>query len=182
VDEGEVDVLALLDELEDVFSSAKGVPLSDQLRVAPDEVNALLDGIRASLPGAVKEARQVVKQRETIISETNRDCQRLLDAAREDAVQEASPGALVRIAERHADKIVASARRSAHEQQLEFDEWAEAILVSLDRNFERLLVAARRGRDRIAERASAESSIDAAAEDEPTAPTIEGPGPTPPSG
>jgi hypothetical protein len=171
--DGERDVLVQLDELEELLSSAKGVPFSDQLRIDPDDVYVLLDEIRALLPDAVREARQIVKRRETIILETNRDCQRLLDAAREGAAHEASPSALVRIAERRADEILGDARRSAHEQQLAFDTWAEGILASLDRNLERLLVAARRGRETMAERASVASSPEAATVDEPTAPTVE---------
>ena len=158
----EVDVLALLDELDELLSSAKSVPLSEQVRLERTEVFALLDRIRASLPDAVKEARRIVKQREELLVETRRECERLHAEAGEQASRETSEMAVYRMAERRADEILVDARRVTHEQQLSVDEWADRILATLDPNFERLLLAIRRGRDGLAERSSHESSIDSA--------------------
>jgi len=154
------DVLVLLDELEDLLSRAKPVPLSDQVRVERDAVFRLLDRLRAALPDAVKDARQTVKQREELVSETQRDCDQLLSDAREQASRELSPSVTFRLAERRADEILADARRVAHENQLDVDVWADQILSSLDSNFDRLVGAIRRGRHRIANDSTRDSISD----------------------
>jgi cell division septum initiation protein DivIVA len=162
----DVDVLALIDELDDVLSNARGVPLSDQVRVDRHDVNELIDAIRLSLPDAVKEARQIVKEREAILTDAQRDRDRLLGEAREGAAREVSSSATVRIAERRADEILGDARRIAHTEQIHVAEWADGILASLERNFDRLAAATRRGRAAITARASAESATDGDAADQ----------------
>ena len=155
----EVDVLALIDELDELLSSARGIPLSERVRVEREEVYALLDGIRAALPGAVKQARWVVKQRQELLAEARRECERLLGTARERAVREASAGAVERLAARQAEKLLAEARRVAHELRLEVDAWADGILALLEPNFEHFLRAIQRGREGLHERSSKESVV-----------------------
>lgn len=156
----EPDVLALIDELDELLSNAKAVPLSDQLRIEKEEVYALLDGIRATLPDAVKEARWVVKHREQVMAEAQRERDRLLGEAREQAARLTSESAVDRLADRRANEILAAARLTAHEQLLKVDEWAERILASLDPNFERFLKAIQRGRQGLPDRLSHESVVD----------------------
>jgi cell division septum initiation protein DivIVA len=155
-----LDVLALIDQLDELLSNAKAVPLSDQLRVEKEEVYALLDGIRATLPDAVKQARWVVKQREQLMTEAQRECERLLGEAGEQAARLTSEAAVERLADRRADEIPAAARLTAHEQLLKVDEWAEQILATLDPNFERFLRAIQRGRQGLPDLSSHESVAD----------------------
>ena len=122
------DVLELLDELDGLLSRAKPVPLSAQIRVESDAVFGRLDRLRASLPSAVKDARETVKRRQELLSETRRECDRLVSDAREQASGELAPSVTFRRAERRADEILADARRVAHRNQLEIDAWAEQIL------------------------------------------------------
>ena len=153
----EVDVLALIDELDELLSSARGIPFSERVRVEREEVYALLDGIRAALPAQVKEARGVVKQRQELLAEARRECERLLGTARERAAPEVSAGAVERLAERQAAELLAEARRVAHELRLEVDAWADEILALLELNLERFLRAIQHGREGLHERSSKES-------------------------
>jgi hypothetical protein len=51
-----VDILVLIDKLDDLVHNARGVPMTSQVRVDREEVYALLDELRASIPGELKRA------------------------------------------------------------------------------------------------------------------------------
>ena len=108
--------------------------------------------MRATIPEEVKQARWIVKERQEMLGEAKREVDRLLAAAREQAMREASHTEIVKIAERQAQAIVDEARRTAWETKLEVDDWADGILATLDTNLDRFLSAVRRGRQGLQER------------------------------
>jgi len=55
-----VNVLELIDELDDLVHRAKPVPLTNQVRVSREEVYAILDRMRATLPEAIKQGSPIV--------------------------------------------------------------------------------------------------------------------------
>jgi len=78
-----MDVLVLIDKLDDTIHNAKPVPLTDQVRVDKEEVYDILDQMRATIPEEIKQARWIVKERQEMLAEAKRECDRLLGEARE---------------------------------------------------------------------------------------------------
>jgi len=154
-----MDVLGLIDELEACLTEAPLVPLSGQARVEPDEIFAILDRIRARLPVEAKDANRMLKQRDELLAETRRACERLLESGRARAAREASATAVDRLAERQAESVLVEARRTGRGLRREVDEWLDEILETLEANLDRFVDAARRGRHRMHERSSEESVI-----------------------
>jgi uncharacterized protein YqgV (UPF0045/DUF77 family) len=87
-----------------------------------------------------------------MLAEAKRECDRIVQEAREQAVREASQTEIVRIAEKQADDIVEEARRKARETRLEMEDWADSILSTLEVNLDKFLTAVKRGRERLHER------------------------------
>ena len=56
-----MDVLVLIDKLDDLVNSAKGVPMTPQVRVDKEEIYDILDQMRATIPEEIKQARWIVK-------------------------------------------------------------------------------------------------------------------------
>jgi hypothetical protein len=129
-----MDVLVLIDKLDDLVHNAKAVPLTDQVRIDREEIYDILDQMRATIPEEIKQARWIVKERQEMLAEAKRECDRLIGEAREQAVREASQTEIVKIAERQAQ------------------EWADGILSTLEFNLDKFLTAVRRGRERLHER------------------------------
>jgi cell division septum initiation protein DivIVA len=154
-----IDVLGLIDALDECLAEAAPIPLSGQVRVERDEVAAILDRMRAALPVELKDAGRIVKQRDELLAETRRECERLLESGRARAAREASPTAVERLAERQAEALLAEARRTGRGLRREIDEWLHEIFETLEANLDRFLDAARRGRHRMHERSSKESVI-----------------------
>src|SRR5438067_399146 len=88
-----MDVLVLIDKLDDLVHNAKAVPLTDQVRIDREEIYDILDQMRATIPEEIKQARWIVKERQEMLAEAKRECDRILGEAREQAVREASPRA-----------------------------------------------------------------------------------------
>jgi len=131
-----MDVLVLIDKLDDLVHNAKAVPLTDQVRIDREEIYDILDQMRATIPEEIKQARWIVKERQEMLAEAKRECDRLL----------------ARLAERQSQEIVEEARRGARETRLEMEDWADGILSTLEVNLDKFLGAVRRGRERLHER------------------------------
>ena len=147
-----MDVLALIDQLEGLIENAKSVPLSKQLRLDRSELNGLLDEMRTTIPGEVKQARWLVKERQEALEEAKREASRILTEAREQAARVSGETEVVRLAERRGEELVAEARRQRFSLLGEVDEWSDATLALLEVNLENFLAAIRRGRERLQER------------------------------
>ena len=136
-----MDVLVLIDKLDDTVHNAKPVPLTDQVRVDKEEIYDILDQMRATIPEEIKQARWIVKERQEMLAEAKRECDRLLGEAREQATREASQTEIVKLAERQAQDILEDARRQARATRLEMEDWADSILSTLEVNLDKFLGA-----------------------------------------
>jgi F0F1-type ATP synthase membrane subunit b/b' len=147
-----MDILVLIDKLDDLATNAKKVPMTDQVRIDREEMFDVLDQMRATIPEELKRARWIVKERQDMLAEANRESDRIIGEAREQAMQLASQTEIVRIAEKQAQDIVEQAKREARETRLEMEDWADSILSTLEVNLEKFLGAVKRGRERLHER------------------------------
>src|SRR3954465_8031079 len=147
-----MDALVLIDKLDDLVHNAKAVPLTDQVRIDREEIYDILDQMRATIPEEIKQARWIVKERQEMLAEAKRECDRILGEAREQAAREASQTESGRLAERQGEEIIDESRRTARETRLEMEDWADSILSTLEVNLEKFLTAVKRGRERLHER------------------------------
>ena len=147
-----MDVSDWIDRLDDLVREAKTLPLTNQVRVARQELFDLLDQIRAIVPGEVTQARRIVKERRQIDEEVMREADRVRAEARERAAEGASQTVVTRLAERQADRILADGRQQARRSRAATDEWADEILATLQLNLEEFLQAVQRGREYMRDR------------------------------
>ncbi len=147
-----MDILVLIDKLDDLVHNAKQVPLTDQVRIDREEIYDVLDQMRATIPEELKRARWIVKERQDMLAEANRESDRITAEAREQAVVQASQTEIVKLAEHQAIEIVEEARRQARQTRLEMEDWADSILSTLEVNLDKFLTAVKRGRERLHER------------------------------
>ena len=147
-----MDVLVLIDKLDELVLNARGVPMSNQVRLDRDEIEDIISHMRATIPEEIKQARWIVKERQEMLAEAKREAERLISEARESAAREASQQEIVKLAERQAEDIVTDARRKAREMRMGADDYADSILENMETNLTKFLAAVQRGRDRLAGR------------------------------
>ena len=144
-----MDIMALIDRIEEIVDNAKGVPFSNNKMVDPDKVYEIIDEVRAQYPDELKQARWIVKERQEMLEEAEKEANRILEEARDRAQALANETEVVRLAEAQAADILDKARTQEREIRLGAEDYADEMLANLEVNLGKLLTAVQRGRDRL---------------------------------
>lgn len=144
-----MDILALIDRIEEILEEGRSVPLSTKRMVDPEKIYEIIDEIRANFPDELKQARWIVKERQEMLEEAEKEANRILEEARERAAAIASEQEIVKLAEQQAAEILDNARAKEREIRLGAEDYADEMLANLEVNLSKLLTAVQRGRDRL---------------------------------
>jgi vacuolar-type H+-ATPase subunit H len=144
-----MDVLELIDKLDELVRNAKHVPLRGDVRVDKEDLDGLLDEMRATIPEEIKEARWIVKEREEMLAAAEREAERILAEARERQTQLVVEHHLTGEAELAAEDIIDNARAEGREIRLGAEDYADEILSTFEINLSKFIAAVQRGRERL---------------------------------
>lgn len=144
-----MDIMALIDRIEELIDTGRTVPFTNQKVVDPDRVFEIVDEIRAQFPDELKQARWIVKERQEMLEEAEKEANRVLEDARDRAQAIASEQEIVKLAEQQAADILDNARNREREIRLGAEDYADEMLANLEVNLGKLLTAVQRGRDRL---------------------------------
>jgi len=144
-----MDILALVDRIEEAMDSGRSVPLMRGRLVDIDKVYEIIDEVRANFPDELKQARWIVKERQEMLEEAEKEANRILEEARDRADSMAAEQEIVRRAAEQAAGILDDARQQEREIRLGAEDYADEMLANLEVNLGKLLTAVQRGRDRL---------------------------------
>ena len=144
-----MDILGLIDRLEDIIANGRKVPLSGSVVLQEQRMYEIIDELRAALPEELKTARWIVKERQEMIDEADKEAERGIDEARLRAEEMLKEKEIVRLAERRANDIIEAAQAREREIRLGAEDYADEMLANLEVNLGKLLTAVQRGRDRL---------------------------------
>jgi cell division septum initiation protein DivIVA len=162
-----------LDELVALVESARAMPLSSSCVIPREEALDLLDELRAALPQALEDAREVMVAREELLGQARdrrdritedarAEAERMLTGARDAADRmlaeaRASADAMIsadgvrRAAEAEARGIREAAEDGARRLRADADAYADLRLATLEDTLVRLLGTVERGRELLAQ-------------------------------
>ena len=106
-----MDVMALIDRIEESMDSGRSVPLMRGRLVDIEKVYEIIDEIRGNFPDELKQARWIVKERQEMLEEAEKEANRILEEARDRAESMASEQEVVRRAAEQAASILDEARQ-----------------------------------------------------------------------
>ncbi|MDR1774868.1 MAG: ATPase [Actinomycetes bacterium] len=144
-----MDIEQLVNRIEEVIDSSKAVPFGNNKIIDPDSIYDIIDEIRNQYPEDLKQARWIVKQRQEMTEEAEREANRILVEAQERAQQLVEDTEIVREAKRRAEEIIDKASAKDREIRIGADEYADIMLANLEVNLGKLLTSVQRGRDRL---------------------------------
>ncbi|HEB12842.1 MAG TPA: ATPase [Actinobacteria bacterium] len=144
-----MDIVALVDKLEDLVAEGKKVPLTSSVMINEEKVFEIIDEIRASFPDEIKQARWIVKERQEMLDEAEKEATRIQDEAQKKAESMAAETEIARLAEEQASQTVEEAQAKEREIRLGAEDYADEMLANLEVNLGKLLTAVQRGRDRL---------------------------------
>lgn len=150
-----MDIMALIDRLEDLIATGKKVPLTGSVMVTEQKLYDIIDEIRATFPDELKQARWIVKERQEMLDEAEKEANRILEEARDKANAMAAETEIVKLSEQQAAEILDAARAREREIRLGAEDYADEMLANLEVNLGKLLTAVQRGRDRLQGKGSA---------------------------
>lgn len=107
--------------------------------VNEDEVRTHLTQLRAAIPDAVPQAREIVAERDALLNAAHQEAQQILAAARTKAEQIVTEHRLVQEARQQAEIIAKRARRDAVVLRSDADEYVFNALSQLQAELNRLL-------------------------------------------
>ncbi|MCK4177951.1 hypothetical protein ACFFRE_09120 [Aciditerrimonas ferrireducens] len=141
------DLLGLAIEM---VAGARRAPLSASVLVSREELLDLLEQARRALPGELREARYLLREREAFLAQQRREGERILEEVRARAEQMVQRSEVVRQAEQQAQRILEAARQEARRLQLAAEDYCDERLAKLEVALERTLGSVRAGRKRLA--------------------------------
>jgi vacuolar-type H+-ATPase subunit H len=151
----ETGVLALLDELSDLIEDGKpalGNKERKQIEVGP--ALDIIDDIRQAFPVEFAQARQIVRERQGLLEDTEAECNRILEDARNQALIIASEQEIVRIAQQQAENILADAREMERETRAGAEDYADSVFSHIENTLDSLGENVRRVRERLNNKAA----------------------------
>ncbi|WP_184572691.1 cell division initiation protein [Streptomyces zagrosensis] len=144
-----MDVQKKLDEIVGTVGSAKSMPMSASCVVNRAELLALLEELRAALPGSLAQAREVIGDRDQVVEAAHQEAERIIESAHARRGALISQTEVARQSQEEADRILAEARREAEEIRVEADDYVDSKLANFEVVLTKTIGSVDRGRDKL---------------------------------
>lgn len=145
-----MELIELLAQLEEAVDAAPRVPLTGKALIDPEELFALIEELRATLPSDLSEAARWRQEREATLAEAREEAEALVREARAFAAQLTDETAIAREAQARADEIIDQSKRVAREIRVGAREYADEVLRNLEESYNQELQLIRRHREELA--------------------------------
>jgi vacuolar-type H+-ATPase subunit H len=144
-----VDVQKKLDEIVENIGNARSMPLSASCVVNRAELFAMLEEVRAALPGSLAEAQELIGGRDMVVEEARQEAERIIGKAHAERDSLISDTEVARRSQAEADRILAEARREAEEIRAEADDYVDSQLANFEVVLTKTLDSVGRGREKL---------------------------------
>ena len=148
------DIYHLIDRLERLLAESMRLPLSAYLVINEDDFLDVIDQMRTAIPQQIRDGERLQREKERIVAQAEEEAQRVVVKARETAGGLVAEHELSLAARANANAILESARQEAQILKADANEYARAVLGSLDsqlhsveEQISNLLVTVRNGLD-----------------------------------
>jgi hypothetical protein len=115
----------LIEELIEIVTSAKSMPLSSSAIITRDEVLDLLEAIRDELPEELRRARRMLKDHEELLVAARREAADIIGDARVQSERMVQRTEIVRQAEHRAVRIVEDAEADGRQMRHEAEDYVD---------------------------------------------------------
>ncbi len=139
----------LLDELTDLVTAARAMPMSASCIVNRGQVLDIVDDIRAALPDQIREADALIEDREHVLAAARTEAQPILSGAEDEKAHLVSQEWVYAAAVREAEVVRSEAETDAARMRRETDDYVDGKLANFEVALQKILVAVERGRDKI---------------------------------
>jgi len=121
----------LIDQLADTLNRSRPIPLSTLRVIDSNEFAQLIERMRINVPSSIMESERTLAQRDHILSEAHAEAERILQQAKQRAMEIISQDAVMQTARDEAERILGESRAAAHRRAAEADRYAIQVLEDL---------------------------------------------------
>jgi len=147
-----VEIHDSLDELSALVEGARSVPMSASCVVNRADALAVIDRIRASLPGTLQEAEGLLQRRDDVLAQARQQAEGILDEAHAERMRLVSQTEVMAQATLEGRRVVAAAEDEAAQMRQEIDDYVDAKLANFEIILSKTAEAVHKGREKIAGR------------------------------
>jgi cell division septum initiation protein DivIVA len=144
-----VDILQLLDEFENMVEESSRIPMTSKLIINEDILYTYLDKLRAMLPESIREAEWIIREKERIIQEAEKDGRTILESANSKLQKITDETEIVRMAKSQGEEIIKNAQNVAKEITQGAFTYADEVMQSLQNEMEKTMAVVAKGREEI---------------------------------
>ncbi len=129
-----MNISEILEQMEDMMEDASRVPLMSGKRfIDSNQMQQLIDDIRANLPEEIRQAQATVEKRAQILEAAKQEGQKLIDEAKLKADEMVSAHEITKQAQEKANDIMNRAAASAKEMQQQAVDFSDSKLIAAEK-------------------------------------------------
>lgn len=134
-----MDIMEIIDMMEDTISKASTVPLTGKIMLDKEELLDYIQEIRLVYPDALKEAKLVKTQRQSILDEAEARADAIKKTAEENQERLIDEHEITRQAYEKAEMIRDMSMRESQEIKMDTDQYVDDILSDLEHKVDLIL-------------------------------------------
>ncbi len=130
----DIDILYLVGRLENLISTSRRVPLTNQILIKEADILSIVDQMQVSIPDEIKQARAIIHDKERILAQAQADANKILAHAQEKAEEAVHREGLLRLADEKAEQIKVEADEYVAETLRALRDHLTSIEMDIDRS------------------------------------------------
>ncbi len=130
----DIDILYLVGRLENLISTSRRVPLTNQILIKEADILTIIDQMQVSIPNEIKQARAIIHDKERILAQAQAEANKLVAQAQEKAELAVHREGLLRLADEKAEQIKAEADAYVAETLRALRDHLTSIEMDIDRS------------------------------------------------
>ncbi len=134
-----IDILELIDRLEALVNKGWRIPFTVKTAIDENAFFDLVDQMRVSIPQELKQAKELLEDKEKVLAAAAEEAERITDEAQEKVARLVDEHEIAAAARAQAESIKAQARREAESIRTGADDYALGSLSELESRLGSLL-------------------------------------------
>lgn len=144
-----MDILQLLDEFENMVEESTRIPMTSKIIINEDILFNYLDKLRAMLPESIREAEWIIREKDRIIQEAEKDGRTIIETANSKLQKITDETEIVRMAKSQGEEIIKNAQNVAKEITQGAFSYADEVMQNLQNEMEKTMAVIAKGREEI---------------------------------
>lgn len=141
-----MEIVKLIEQLEELIEQSSRLPMTAKVLIHEDILYNFVDRMRASLPEDVRQAEWILKERERILKEAEKEAQDIFLNANSKVEKMANDNEIVKLAKKQGEEIINSSKNVANEIRQSSLTYADDVMSQLQGELEKALGVIEEGR------------------------------------